>query len=58
MALATSQVLSSSVWVAAPARSEMEHMPCVTQQVQGRQQEDPEKKGTMSKLEVGSVRYL
>lgn len=42
------------VWVAASACSEMEHMPCVTQQVKGRQQEDPEKKGTMSKLEVES----
>ena len=58
MALATSQVLSSSVGVAAPACSEMEHMPCVTQQVKGRQQEDSEKKGTMSELEVGRVCYL
>ena len=58
VALATFQVLSSSVWVAAPARSEMEHVPCVTQQVKGCQQEDPEKKETMSKLEVGCVHYL
>lgn len=50
-------MLKSSVWVATGS-SEMEHVPCVTQQVKGYQQEDPEKKETISKLDLGCVHYL